>query len=99
VRQFALYYLDPVDRLVKEKFRIEHYTRYMDDMVLIHENKEYLQNCLKQIREQCKNELKLELNEKTQIFPIRRGLSRPAFLLDRQRQGNQKAQNHKTKSG
>jgi len=73
VRQFALYYLDPVDRLVKEKFRIEHYTRYMDDMVLIHENKEYLQNCLKQIR--------------------------LAFLLDRQRQGNQKAQNRKTKSG
>jgi len=68
-----LYYLDPVDRLVKEKFRIEHYTRYMDDMVLIHENKEYLQNCLKQIR--------------------------LAFLLDRQRQGNQKAQNRKTKSG
>jgi len=73
VRQFALYYLDPVDRLVKEKFRIEHYTRYMDDMVLIHENKEYLQNCLKQIR--------------------------LAFLLDRQRQGNQKAENRKTKSG
>ena len=73
MRQFALYYLDPVDRLVKEKFRIEHYTRYMDDMVLIHENKEYLQNCLKQIR--------------------------LAFLLDRQRQGNQKAENRKTKSG
>ena len=28
---FALYYLDGMDRLVKEKHRIRHYTRYMDD--------------------------------------------------------------------
>ena len=25
---FALYYLDPIDRLIKEKFRIKYYTRY-----------------------------------------------------------------------
>lgn len=71
---FALYYLDPVDRLIKEKLRIKHYTRYMDDMVLLHPDREYLRECLRQIRELCGIKLKLELNEKTQIFPIRHGV-------------------------
>ena len=71
---FALYYLDPVDRLVKEKLRIKHYTRYMDDIILIHESKEYLRDCLRQIRELCEKGLKVELNEKTQIFPLRQGV-------------------------
>ena len=30
---FALFYLDPLDRLVKEKLRIKYYTRYMDDCI------------------------------------------------------------------
>jgi len=34
---FALYYLDKVDRIIKERYRIKRYTRYMDDLVLIHE--------------------------------------------------------------
>ena len=71
---FALYYLDPADRLIKEKLKIKHYTRYMDDMILLHPDKEYLQECLRQIRELCERELKLELNEKTQIFPIHHGV-------------------------
>lgn len=46
---FALYYLDPLDRLVKEKLRIKYYTRYMDDMILISENKEVLKEALAEI--------------------------------------------------
>lgn len=71
---FALYYLDPVDRLIKEKLKIKYYTRYMDDMILLSESKEYLQECLKQIRALCGETLKLELNEKTSIFPMRNGV-------------------------
>ena len=70
---FALYYLDSIDRLIKEKFRIKYYTRYMDDMVLIHKDKAYLQEVLRYMRTEC-TELKLELNEKTQIFPIKNGV-------------------------
>jgi len=70
---FAVFYLNPVDRLVKEKLRIKHYLRYMDDMVLVHHSKEYLQECLRQIRALC-DALGLELNEKTQIFPLRAGV-------------------------
>jgi hypothetical protein len=71
---FALYYLDGVDRLVKERLRIKHYSRYMDDFILIHHDKEYLRDCLARIRDFCETELKLELNDKTQMFPIKNGV-------------------------
>lgn len=75
---FALYYLDGVDRLVKEKLRIKYYTRYMDDFLLIHEDRAYLQHCLTEIKKVC-DELKLELNEKTHIFPLRQGVDYLGF--------------------
>lgn len=71
---FALYYLDPLDRLIKERFRIRYYTRYMDDLVLIHEDKNYLKGLLEVLRVFAKDELKLEFNEKTQIFPLSQGV-------------------------
>ena len=37
---FALYYLDPLDRLIKERTRVRHYVRCMDDGVLLHESKD-----------------------------------------------------------
>lgn len=64
---FALYYLDGVDRLIKEKLKIKGYVRYMDDFILIHRDKKYLQYCLKMINKVCTEELDLELNRKTQI--------------------------------
>ena len=70
---FALYYLDSLDRLVKERLRVRHYTRYMDDFILLHESKEVLQSCLDEIRTHCAA-LGLELNQKTQIFPIKNGV-------------------------
>lgn len=71
---FALFYLDPVDRLIKEKLCVKHYTRYMDDMVLLHPDKEYLKECLRRMRELAENVLKLEFNDKTQIMPMRNGV-------------------------
>jgi hypothetical protein len=71
---FALYYLDGVDRLIKEKLQIKYYSRYMDDFVLLHQDKDYLRQCLSRIREICESELKLHLNDKTQIFPVKNGV-------------------------
>ena len=76
---FAIYYLDEIDRLIKEKLHIRYYTRYMDDFVLIHENKAYLSECLSVIHRCLHENLKLELNEKTQIFPIRCGVDYLGF--------------------
>ncbi len=71
---FALYYLDKIDRLIKEKYQIKYYTRYMDDLVLLHESKEHLQKCLREIEKVAKELLKLEFNEKTQISPVSEGV-------------------------
>jgi len=71
---FALYYLDGIDRLIKEKLQIKYYSRYMDDFVLLHHDKEYLRQCLAKIRECCEDELRLQLNDKTQIFPVKNGV-------------------------
>jgi retron-type reverse transcriptase len=70
---FALYYLDGIDRLIKERLQIKYYTRYMDDFVLLHHDKQYLKDCLAEIRAMCKT-LELELNNKTQIFPVKNGV-------------------------
>ena len=75
---FAIFYLDSLDRLVKERLRIKHYTRYMDDFILIHPDKKYLQYCLEQIEEHVRT-LKLELNKKTQVVPLKNGIEYVGF--------------------
>lgn len=76
---FALYYLDCLDRLIKEKLGIRYYSRYMDDMILIHPDRTYLKKCLKEMKEYLETELKLEFNEKTQIHAIRQGVDYLGF--------------------
>lgn len=71
---FALLYLNVIDRFVKEVLRVKGYIRYMDDMILIHRDKSYLQHCLKEIENKCKTDLKLSLNQKTQIGVVRNGI-------------------------
>lgn len=71
---FALLYLDEIDRLIKEKLRVRYYVRYMDDFVLLNENKEYLQECKAEIAKVCKENLKLSLNDKTQIGKLKNGV-------------------------
>ena len=45
----ALAVLDDLDHFIKERLRIKHYIRYMDDFILVHEDKEYLRQCKKEI--------------------------------------------------
>lgn len=69
----ALMYLDDFDHWVKEQLGIKYYGRYMDDFYLIHESREYLKFCWRKIEEYLAG-LKLELNGKTDLFPLRNGL-------------------------
>lgn len=71
---FSIYYLDSLDRLIKERLRVKYYVRYMDDCILIHENKDFLQTCLQEMQMLLENELKLQTNKKTQLFPIKNGV-------------------------
>ncbi len=63
----AIFYLNDMDRFIKEDLHIKYYVRYQDDFLLFHESKEYLRYCLKEIQEFLKGE-KLKLNEKSRIY-------------------------------
>ena len=65
--------LNDFDHMVKERLHIRYYGRYADDFYLIHEDKAYLQYCLKEIRKYLAK-YGLELNEKTHIFPLKNGI-------------------------
>ena len=75
---FALLYLSDMDHFIKERLGIKYYLRYMDDFVLIHEDKEYLKHCLSEI-ERVIAVHKLRLNSKTQICPIAQGVDIMGF--------------------
>jgi RNA-directed DNA polymerase len=71
----ALYYLNKIDRIIKEKYRIKYYARYMDDLIIIHEDKKYLEKLLSELTIFANDKLKLTFNDKTQIFPLHKGIS------------------------
>lgn len=75
---FGMFYLNKVDRLVKEKLRVKIYSRYMDDFLLVHEDKQFLQEALKEITEAVSS-LGLKFNSKTQIFPLKNGVTYLGF--------------------
>lgn len=70
---YALLYLNELDHFVKEVLHVRYYGRYMDDFYLISEDKEALREAWRKI-EQLLAPRGLELNQKTQIFPLRNGL-------------------------
>lgn len=70
---FALIYLTGLDYFITEELGCKYYGRYMDDFYLLSDDKEYLQNCLKRIKEYLV-EFKLTLNNKTEIVPMSKGI-------------------------
>ena len=69
----ALLFLDEFDHIVKEKYGVKKYGRYMDDFLAIHPSKEFLKNLLADFRV-FMGSYGLELTEKTGIFPLRNGI-------------------------
>lgn len=66
---FALFYLNPIDRIIKEKYRQKYYTRYMDDLIIISAGRELLN----ELRYVAKEKLHLLFNSKTQLIPLHKG--------------------------
>lgn len=55
--------LDKIDHYIKERLHIKYYIRYMDDFVLLHPDKKYLEYCLEEITRML-HEIKMKVNEK-----------------------------------
>lgn len=71
----AVAYPNKIDHFIKEKLKIKYYGRYMDDMYLIHHDKEYLWKCLKDIQaECCKIGLYFNL-KKTKVVKLSKGFT------------------------
>lgn len=76
---FAIFYLDIMDQFIRKELKIPYYTRYMDDFVLIRKDKAYLKECRRKLETFLLENLHLELNEKTQIFPVKNGIDYLGF--------------------
>lgn len=71
----AIFYPDKLDHFIKEKLRIKFYGRYMDDLYLIHADKNYLSYCLTEIQNVC-DTLGITINmKKTRIVKLEAGLT------------------------
>ena len=65
---FGNVYLNDLDYYIKHKLKIKYYIRYVDDFVIFHRDKNFLDNCKIKIQEFLINNLKLELHsDKTKI--------------------------------
>lgn len=64
--------LNSIDHYIKERLRIKHYLRYMDDMLIIGDNRDELERIRNNVEERLK-EIGFELHPtKTRIIPIYR---------------------------
>ena len=72
---FANVYLNELDQFVKHKLKAKFYIRYVDDFVILHNNKQTLEDCKEKINNFLKT-LKLELHpDKSKIIPLSKGVS------------------------
>lgn len=71
---FANLFLDPLDRMIKQRLRIRGYVRYMDDLVVFGRSVQELRK-VRAVVEETLNALRLELHpKKRQIYPVRNGI-------------------------
>lgn len=61
-------YLNEIDQYIKNTLRIKYYFRYLDDSIVFVKTKEEAKMCLQKIERYLKDNLGLELNEKTKKY-------------------------------
>jgi len=75
---YALLFMDGLDHFITGELGIKYYGRYMDDFYLIHQDRNYIKQCLADIKEFITT-LGLTLNGKTQIMPFKNGINFTGF--------------------
>lgn len=70
----AIYYLNDVDHIIKEKYKCKYYIRYMDDLIILDNDKNKLLSILNEVKKEINN-LKLEVNDKSKIFKLSHGFN------------------------
>jgi len=67
----ANFYLNYFDHWIKEEKNVRYYYRYCDDIVILSDSKEFLHNLFIEIEQYLHINLKLEVNNKHQVFPVK----------------------------
>lgn len=70
----AVFYLNDVDRYIKEELKFKYYIRYMDDLVILSTSKEKLIASFKNIYKKIE-EHRLVVNQKSNIYKLNVGVS------------------------
>lgn len=67
-------FLNGVDHYIKERLRVKMYIRYMDDLIMIHDDKDYLEECLERVTEEI-GKIGFSVNEKkTKVYRLEDGI-------------------------
>lgn len=61
---FANFYMDSFDHYMKHDLKIRYYGRYVDDFVIVHEDKEYLKKVIPRLSEYLQTELQVTIHPK-----------------------------------
>ena len=61
---FANIYLNDFDHFIKRDLHIKYYGRYVDDFLLVHNDKDYLKSVIPILRDYLNKELQIKLHEK-----------------------------------
>ena len=79
---FANVYLDRLDRFVKHELKARHYLRYVDDLILLHEDRAQLERWEAAIDAFLREELKLELNHnRRRLAPVSSGVDALGYVV------------------
>lgn len=71
--------LSPMDHYIKERLRVRWYLRYMDDFILIHPDRERLEECREEIERYLAGIGLILHPTKTRIYPIKKGIKLLGF--------------------
>lgn len=82
---FANIYLNEVDQYIKHNLKIKYYYRYMDDSIILIKTKKEAIEVLGKIIVFLKDNLKLSLNKKTQIFKSKQGVNFCGYKINEYR--------------
>lgn len=69
----ACFFLNDIDHYIKEVLRCKYYIRYMDDIYLLSNDKEYLVYCFDKIKYEL-NKIELNINNKSGIYRLKDGV-------------------------
>lgn len=78
---FANYFLTPLDRFIKEKLKVKHYLRYMDDLLIFSNDQAKIKSMKHEIGQFLDNRRLKMHPDKTQIFPRSNGIRYLGFHI------------------